>query len=90
MTPELVAAEYVAGYTIRFRFEDGLEGEVDLKDELWGPVFEPLKDLSKFREFRLEPEIGTIVWPTGADLAPEFLHDRVRSGQDAAASRREG
>jgi hypothetical protein len=78
MNCEIELAEYVGDYTIRLRFEDGLEGDVDLKDELWGEVFKPLSDLSFFRQVRLDREIGTIVWPNGADFAPEFLYEKVR------------
>lgn len=77
MTPSLKTAEYAGGYRIKVTFEDGTEGVLDLKDELWGEVFEPLKDVSKFREFRVDPELRTIVWPTGADLAPEYLYERA-------------
>ncbi len=71
-------ARYVKDYTIRLRFADGTEAEVDLSDELWGPVFEPLKDPEFFRQFEVA-EYGTIAWPNGADLAPEFLYARVRA-----------
>ncbi len=77
MTPNLITAEYAGEYRIKVSFEDGTEGILDLKDELWGEVFEPLKDVARFQEFRLDPELRTIVWPTGADLAPEFLYERV-------------
>lgn len=77
MTPNLITAEYAGEYRIKVSFEDGTEGILDLKDDLWGEVFEPLKDVSKFREFRVDPELRTIVWPTGADLAPEYLYERV-------------
>lgn len=50
---------------------------IDLQDELWGEVFEPLKDLDVFRCFRVDTELDTIVWPTGADLAPEFLYEHA-------------
>jgi hypothetical protein len=59
------------------RFEDQTEGEIDLAAELWGPMFEPLKDLGYFREVAVA-EYGTIAWPNGADIAPEFLYERVR------------
>ena len=74
MTPRLTKAEYVEGYKIKVSFEDGAVGIIDLDGELWGEVFEPLKDLNKFRAFKIDPELQTIVWPTGADLAPEFLY----------------
>lgn len=84
MVPRLRTAEYVGRYTIRFGFEDGCVGDVDLEAELWGEVFEPLKDLELFRSFRLDDELSTVVWPTGADLAPEFIYERA-SAQAAAA-----
>ncbi len=74
----VVEARYVRDYVIWLRFNDGLAGEVDLRDELDGPVFEPLRELEVFRSVRLHPELHTIVWPNGADLAPEFLYERVR------------
>jgi hypothetical protein len=42
-----------------------------------GEVFEPLRDPARFREFRLDREMNTVVWPNGADLAPEFLYDSI-------------
>jgi len=71
-------AKWVRDYIIRLRFSDGLEGEVDLRDELDGPVFEPLRDVNVFRAFELHPDLHTVVWRNGADFAPEFLHSRVR------------
>jgi hypothetical protein len=73
----VVEARYVRDYVIWVRFKDGSEGEVDLAAELWGPVFEPLKDLSYFRQFAVA-EYGTIAWPNGADVAPEFLYEKAR------------
>ena len=73
----IVEARYVRDYVIWLRFSDGLAGEVDLRDELDGPVFEPLRQVEVFQCVRLHPELHTIVWPNGADLAPEFLHERV-------------
>ena len=79
MIPKLERAEYVREYTIRTRFADGLEGDVDLGDQLWGEVFEPLKNQETFRAFRLDEELNTITWSTGADFAPEFLYERAAS-----------
>ena len=76
-TPKLLSAEYLGGYRIRLHFADDACGIVDLEGELWGEVFEPLKRLSRFREFRVDAEMNTIVWPNGADLAPEFLYAQV-------------
>lgn len=47
---------------------------VDLSDALFGPMGEPLKDLDYFRRVRVDPELGTVVWPNGFDLDPDVLH----------------
>lgn len=77
MTPRLIEAHHAGGYRIELVYDDGARGVIDLASELWGEVFEPLKDLSVFGAFRLDAELGTLVWPNGADLAPEFLYARV-------------
>ncbi len=77
MLIDVVEARYVRDFTVWLRFEDGSEGEVDLSSELYGPVFEPLRDLNYFSQVKVDPELGTIVWPNGADLAPEFLYEKV-------------
>jgi hypothetical protein len=70
-------AAYAGGYRIRLRFNDGAEGVVDLGDCLDGDVFETLKDVAMFKRFRVDPDIETIVWENGADMAPEFLYDKM-------------
>jgi len=77
MIPQLTSAEYVGGYVIRMRFADGVEADVDLEAELFGEVFEPLKDPGVFRRFRMDPELNTVSWPCGADFAPEFLYEQA-------------
>jgi hypothetical protein len=74
----VIEVRYVSGHTIWLRFADGLQGEIDLSGELWGPMFEPLKDPELFRAVRVNPELRTIVWPNGADFAPEFLYTQIR------------
>jgi len=70
-------AKYLHDYTVWIRFNDGAEGEMDLEPELEGEVFGPLRDKELFRRFRVDPEIETLVWENGADLAPEFLYERM-------------
>lgn len=72
----VVDARYVRDHVIWVQFKDGSEGEVDLSSELWGPVFEPLKDVEYFRQFTVA-EYGTIAWPNGADIAPEYLYEKA-------------
>jgi hypothetical protein len=84
--PRITEAEYLGDYRIRLRFSDGEAGIVDLSDQLYGEMFEPLKDMSLFAQFRVYPDGTTIYWPNSADLSPEFLHDKVakRGGRSAA------
>jgi hypothetical protein len=68
---------HVRDHVLWLKFQDGTEGEVDLANELWGNVFEPLKDVDYFKKVFVA-EYGTIAWPNGANLAPEFLYRQVR------------
>ena len=70
-------AKYLHDYVIWVRFNNDAEGEVDLAGELEGEVFGPLRNLSLFKTFRVDPELETIVWGNGADLAPEFLYQSL-------------
>ena len=74
----ILEARYVAGHVVWLRFRDGTSGEIDLLSALRGPIFEPLRDPAVFRQFQVHPEFHTLVWPNGADFAPEFLRDNVR------------
>lgn len=66
--------EVVDDHRLHLSFEDGVEGELDFANRDWRGVFEPLRDPSYFKLVEVDPELGTIVWPNGADLAPETLH----------------
>jgi hypothetical protein len=76
--------ERLGEYRLRLTFSDGIVGDIDLADELWGEMFEPLRDIAQFDSVRVDPELGTLVWPNGADLDPEGLHDAVRPVQPAS------
>ena len=69
-----VAVEVLRPYVLEVAFNDGTRRQVDLESELWGPVFEPLRDPAMFAQAAVDPEGGSVFWPTGADLAPEFLY----------------
>jgi hypothetical protein len=81
----VTAVEVVGGHRLRLTFEDGADGEVDLSAWRWRGVFEPLADPEYFREVALDQELGTIVWPNGADIAPETLHSWVVYGLKPSA-----
>ena len=77
MNYHVVSARHVSGFVVWLRFRDGTEGKVDLWPELVGPIFEPLRDLQSFRQFQIDSRFHTLVWPNGADIAPETLYRRV-------------
>ncbi len=60
-------------------FEDGVHGVVDLREELWGPMFEPLRDLAFFAQVGLD-DFGAPCWPNGADIAPDAIHEGLTKG----------
>lgn len=65
-------------YVIWLRFNDGAEGEIDLSKELDGEIFGVLADKNIFKKVCVDPELETIVWPNGADFAPEFLYEKMK------------
>jgi hypothetical protein len=67
-------AEPLEGYKLQLEFDDGSTRIVDLSDELWGPMAEPLRDTAYFRLVRVDQELRTVVWPNGFDLDPDVLH----------------
>jgi hypothetical protein len=74
---EVTCAEYVEDHKIRLRFSNGETGVVDLKDSLWGPMFEPLRDASAFKRFTVSEVLHTLCWENDADFAPEFLYEKM-------------
>jgi hypothetical protein len=78
MLQDIVAATAIGDYRLRLRFEDGVEGIVDLAPMLsFRGIFEPLKDAAYFAKVRVDPELGSVVWPNGADLDPDVLYSRL-------------
>jgi hypothetical protein len=68
-------AEYLGEYRLRVVFNDGREGVADLRQMVFDEprtVFEPLKDLSGFRQFFVEH--GALCWPGDLDVAPEYIY----------------
>jgi len=78
MIPRVTDAKFVKDYTLYLRFSDGSDGEVDLESELDGEIFQLLKDVSYFKNFSLNQDLHTVVWPNGADFAPEFLYEKLQ------------
>lgn len=84
MIPKIIEVKVLGGYKLWLRFKDGTTGTVDLSAELWGPMFEPLKDRALFARAAVHPELHTVTWPNGADLSPEFLYRQAAQPSIAA------
>jgi hypothetical protein len=82
----VVNVRCVGDHRLRLEFENGRSGELDFANEEWRGVFEPLRDPSFFSQVELDDELGTIVWPNGADFAPETLHQMVVEQQGSTAA----
>jgi uncharacterized protein DUF2442 len=89
LTPDITEAAVVRHGVLRLAFADGLTGEVEVLDRMRGPVFDEARTPQGFARVSVDRETGTVTWPGGADLAPDTLYERVRTGvwpgQDVAA-----
>jgi len=84
---DVVEVKPLGGKRVFLRFEDGASGEIDLGKVIqFTGVFAPLVDDSEFAKVRVDPNLGTIVWPSGADLAPEMLYDRVTGARNRGSA----
>ncbi len=80
---DVTRIEYKGGFVFRVIFDDGKSGDVDFSEYIGrGPVFEPLRDKSFFKNAMIEG--GTISWPNGADIAPETLYEKILCQQVVA------
>ena len=77
---DIIEADHVGGHQLRIRFADGVEGVVDLAGLEWRGMLEPLRDPAFFAQVSVDPELGTVTWPNGADLAPEPLYEACAAG----------
>ena len=76
---KITSAKYPGDYSFCLEFNDGTSGKANISEELWGEVFEPLKANNYIAEFHIDN--GTLEWPNGADLAPEFLNELVEKSK---------
>ena len=80
MLKDITTVQVQAEYRLRLRFEDGVEGEIDVAQLIeFKGVFAPLQDHAYFAQVRVNPETGTIEWPNEADLDPDVLYAVVTS-----------
>lgn len=75
MVLRVTSVHHIQPFQLRLEFSDGVVKDVDLSHELYGKVFEPLRDPMFFAQVRVNEETNTIEWPNGADFAPEFLYE---------------
>jgi hypothetical protein len=80
LTPDITSVAVVRHGVLRLTFTDGLAGELDVLDRMRGPVFAQARTPAGFAQVTVDAETGTIVWPGGADLAPDTLYERLRTG----------
>ncbi|MGO8906140.1 MAG: DUF2442 domain-containing protein [Solirubrobacteraceae bacterium] len=80
LTPDVTAVSVVRHGVLRLTFADGLAGEVDVLGRMHGPVFDEACTPAGFAKAAVDAETGTVVWPGGADLAPDTLYQRLRTG----------
>jgi len=80
LTPDITGVVVVAHGVLRLNFADGLTAELHVLERMRGPVFEEARTQTGFAKAAVDPETGTVVWPGGADLAPDTLYMRARTG----------
>jgi hypothetical protein len=78
MDYHIVEARHVAAHVVWLRFRDGTSGKNRSGAGSPRPRLRTVRDPAVFRQFQVHPEFHTLVWPNGADFAPEFLRDNVR------------
>ena len=71
----VIDVEYLHDYELLLQFEDSSWRRVDLKDELYGEVFEPLKNIEYFKTVTVNHDLDTIVWDNDADVSPDYLFE---------------
>jgi len=71
----VVTVEPREPYILEVTFSDGVTRRVDIEPLLYGEMFEPLRDVALFRQATVDRELGTVVWPNGADISPEYLRE---------------
>ena len=73
----IAAVRLLGARRVELTLTDGATKEVDLEPMLHGPLFDPMRLSDEvFAAVRVDPELGTLVWPNGADICPDVLiHD---------------
>lgn len=78
MLKDIVAVKPLEDYKLYLRFEDDVEGVVDIAELIqFAGIFEPLSNPAYFTQVTVNPDLGTICWDNGADLDPDVLYSLV-------------
>lgn len=85
MLNRITFVEVLAGYRLRIRFADGVEGEVSLKHMVGKGVFAVWSDEAEFAKVTIDPTSGTVTWPGGIDVAPDALYEQL-TGSSASST----
>ena len=80
----ITSATVIGSHELQLTFSDGTVGIVDFNADEWTGIFAPLADPAYFATVSVEPEMGTVVWPNGADMAPDALYEEVKAAAGAA------
>ena len=75
------AVKVVGPHSLELEFDNGVRKRVNLRRELYGPIFEPLRDPAYFAQAYLDPDSRTVTWPNKADFAPDFLYQLELEGE---------
>jgi hypothetical protein len=81
LTPDVTEVTAVRHGVLRLRFADGVTSQIDVLPRMLGPVFDEARTVEGFRQAAVDRETGTVVWPGGADLAPDTLYARASTGR---------
>jgi len=85
MIIHITKVKVVGSHSLVLTFDNGVQKRVNLRQELYGPIFEPLRDPSYFAKAYVDTDSRTVTWPNGADFAPDFLY-QLESEETPATS----
>ena len=79
MFPRVTNVRHIQDYVLELTFSNGVRAKLDFRSKIVGRggVFAPLEDINFFRRVRVDPEVGTLVWPNDVDLDPDVLYSQA-------------
>jgi uncharacterized protein DUF2442 len=86
MIIHITQAQVFGPFSLELEFDNGVRKRVNLRRELYGPIFEPLRDPDYFAKVFLDSNSRTVTWPNGADFAPDFLSELESEETSASVS----